>query len=137
MRRLWGNVAILAAIVAIVLVSLVVGADRGPDGQEPFAGTDSIATQHVADSGHEPWFTPIFAPGSAEVESGLFALQAALGAGVLGYCLGRLHDRHRRRSGSGGPQGPDGSDVPGMAVDSVESGSPGRADAGAARPHHR
>ncbi len=103
-RRLAGNLAIVAAIVAILVISLVVGAPRGT-GDEPFAGSDSQATAAVEETGHEPWFTPIFEPGSGEIESGLFALQAALGGGVLGYCIGRLHGRAKRRDDAA-PDGP-------------------------------
>ena len=39
---------------------------------------------------YEPWFSPIFEPASGEIESLLFALQAALGAGVIGFVLGRM-----------------------------------------------
>ena len=39
---------------------------------------------------YEPWFEPILEPASGEVESLLFALQAAIGAGVVGFVLGRL-----------------------------------------------
>lgn len=94
-RRAWTNLAIVVAIVAIVAISLVVGAGRGGG---DFAGTDSLATQEIEGAGHTAWFAPVFEPGSAEIESGLFALQAALGGGVLGYCIGRLHGRHRRRA---------------------------------------
>ena len=34
---------------------------------------------------------------SGEVESGLFALQAALGAGALGFVLGTMRERRRQR----------------------------------------
>ncbi|MFQ9918367.1 MAG: energy-coupling factor ABC transporter substrate-binding protein [Flavonifractor plautii] len=39
---------------------------------------------------YEPWFEPILEPASGEVESLLFALQAAIGAGVVGFVLGRI-----------------------------------------------
>ena len=43
-------------------------------------GPDSAATAAIEESNpdFEPWFQPFFAPESGEVESGLFALQAAI-----------------------------------------------------------
>ena len=38
---------------------------------------------------------PLFRPGSPELESGLFALQAGLGGILLGFVLGRLTARRR------------------------------------------
>lgn len=106
-RRLsWVSLACLAAAVLIVAVSWLL-APRGGDG-ESFAGTDASVVGQLEESGVERWFEPLFSPGSAELESGLFALQAAAGAGVLGYALGRLHERRRARS-----QAP--ADAPGPA----------------------
>jgi cobalt/nickel transport protein len=64
-------------------------------GRSDYAGTDSKATQVIeqTDPHYRPWFSSVFAPKSTEVQSGLFALQAALGGGVLGYALGRLRGR--------------------------------------------
>ena len=42
---------------------------------------------------YEPWFEPILEPASGEIESLLFALQAAIGAGVVGFVLGRITKR--------------------------------------------
>ena len=58
-----------------------------------FNGSDDMARAAIAATGYQPWFTPVWIPPSTEVESMLFALQAALGAGFLGYVIGRIHGR--------------------------------------------
>lgn len=92
-RRLRGQVTrarVVNAVLILALVLVVAGSAliaRHTQGEQAsFAGTDSIATDLIASQGHTSWFDPLLRPGSSEVESGLFALQAALGAGVLGYC---------------------------------------------------
>jgi cobalt/nickel transport protein len=37
---------------------------------------------------YQPWFHSIYTPPSAEIESLLFALQAAIGSMIIGYFLG-------------------------------------------------
>jgi len=103
-RRHLATALLVLGIVALVAVPLALHA-----GRSAFTGTDSQATALVeeSDPGYTPWFEPVFSPGSAEVESGLFAVQAAVGAGVLGYVLGRLHERRgaRARRAEGLPDG--------------------------------
>ena len=56
---------------------------------------------------YKPWFSPLVGELPPEVESGLFALQAALGAGFLGYALGTYRGRNKalRDSEKGSEQG--------------------------------
>ncbi|CAA7612349.1 energy-coupling factor ABC transporter substrate-binding protein [Magnetospirillum sp. SS-4] len=84
------NVLLLGLAALIVAAPLVLSPDA------PFGGTDDAASQVVAASnpGYEKWTGPLWQPPGKEVESSLFALQAAFGAGLLGYVLGR----RRRRS---------------------------------------
>lgn len=89
---------ILAAVVALFVLSFVIGGQRQRAGEDAFGGTDAAVTSMLEEAGHEPWVTPIFEPGSTELESGLFALQAALGAGVLGFALGNLRGRSAERA---------------------------------------
>ncbi|MGE5506552.1 MAG: energy-coupling factor ABC transporter substrate-binding protein [Actinomycetota bacterium] len=77
-----------AAIVAAPLVLGLPGNYQGADDQ-------ARAAISAADPGYQPWFAPLWQPPSKEVESLVFALQAALGAGVLGYVIGRIHGRRR------------------------------------------
>ena len=60
-----------------------------------FGGADGMAGELIeeSDPDYEPWFQPIFEPASGEVESLLFALQAAVGAGIVGFVLGRVTRR--------------------------------------------
>ena len=85
--------ALLVALVAIFVLSLALAPRTGAEDGEAFAGTDSQVTGTLTEAGAKPWFSPIFEPGSGEIESGLFAVQAALGAGVLGFALGQLRGR--------------------------------------------
>ncbi|MFO1430912.1 MAG: energy-coupling factor ABC transporter substrate-binding protein [Candidatus Competibacteraceae bacterium] len=57
---------------------------------ELFTGTDDRAKSAIAVShpGYIPWFKPLWEPPSDEIAGLLFALQAALGAGLLGYYIG-------------------------------------------------
>lgn len=87
--------SLLAGIIAIFCVSMWL--NRGAPDDSSFVGTDSAATEHIeaSDPGYEPWFNSVFTPGSGEIESGLFALQAAVGAGIFGFAIGALWQRHR------------------------------------------
>jgi cobalt/nickel transport protein len=89
-RRTLVTVLLVLGVVALFAVPLVL--DRG---RSDYAGTDSQATAVIeeSDPGYTPWVSSLFSASSPEVESGLFALQAALGGGVLGYALGRLRGR--------------------------------------------
>ena len=64
-----------------------------------FEGSDDQGSAAIAASrpGFKPWTHPIWTPPSGEIESLLFAVQAAIGAGVIGYVLGRIHGAARAR----------------------------------------
>lgn len=95
-RRRWLDALLMVGVLALIAIALIVGAKKEvAEAEEPFGGTDAAVTEQIESDGYEPWFEPIFAPGSGEVESGLFAAQAALGAGALGYCLGAMRRRGR------------------------------------------
>ena len=98
MRKWVLNSRLVGAIVLLFWVAMYFGGKHTKDGEEGFVGTDSSATEQIekANPDYEPWFTPVFEPSSGAVESGLFALQAALGAGVLGFALGALWQRSRK-----------------------------------------
>lgn len=61
-----------------------------------FGGADGKAEAAITeiDEEYKPWIKPFFEPGS-ETESMLFALQAAIGAGVIGFAFGRLSTRKK------------------------------------------
>jgi cobalt/nickel transport protein len=47
---------------------------------------------------YKPWFNAIWEPPSPEVESFLFAVQASIGAGFIGYWIGFQRGRRTTRS---------------------------------------
>ncbi|HXV93977.1 MAG TPA: energy-coupling factor ABC transporter substrate-binding protein [Pseudonocardia sp.] len=86
----------------VAVVALAVGPLLFVDGE--FGGADGVATERIAADhpGHEPWAAPLLEP-SQEVASGLFALQAAIGAGFLGYYVGVARTRRRLARGPDAP----------------------------------
>jgi cobalt/nickel transport protein len=101
---------LLAAVVLLILIPLMMV--KAPtatpdDGQTAiFTGSDAQAQgviQTLAPD-YQPWFASLFTPPSIEIESLLFALQAALGAGVIGYYAGYVRGK---RAGTPPPDGTD------------------------------
>lgn len=92
----WVPAVLVVAIVAIFALCMALAPRHSAEG-EAFGGTDSAVTDTLQEHGVKPWFHPVFEPGSGEVESGLFALQAALGAGLFGYVMGNLRGRRLGR----------------------------------------
>ena len=74
----------LALVLATAPLVLLPGA--------AFEGADGLAEETVLaiNPAYTPWFEPFLEPPSGEVESFLFSLQAALGAGIIGFILGRM-----------------------------------------------
>lgn len=97
------NWLILAAVVLLTVLPLWLAAPPaiGPDGipGEAFGGADNKAQEAIGEiaPGYRPWFSPLIEPASGEIASLLFALQAALGAGFIGYWLGASVTRERLR----------------------------------------
>lgn len=88
-------VALLILCAVIVVFPLMTIKDSefgGADG----AAKDAIS---VVDPDYVPWADSILAPPGSETESLLFCLQAALGAGVLGFGFGYLVARKKYTKG--------------------------------------
>ena len=85
--KVWQKNLILIGLV-ILLAAFPLWYCRGVE----FGGADGMAGELIEETNpdYEPWFQPIFEPASGEVESLLFALQAAIGSGVVCFVLGRV-----------------------------------------------
>ncbi|WP_424211673.1 energy-coupling factor ABC transporter substrate-binding protein [Streptomyces sp. BI20] len=111
--RINGLLLLVVAALAVLPVALGLGEGK----EEPFAGADAQAEAAITELSpeYEPWFSPLYEPPSGEIESALFALQAAAGAGVLAYYFGVRRGRRQglaaaaaeaREVGAGGAERP-------------------------------
>jgi cobalt/nickel transport protein len=89
------NVILLAVAALLALLPLFMTFE----GDDIFGGADGEARAAITEirPDYEPWFDAPWEPPSGEVESLLFMLQAALGAGLLGYYIGLRRGEARRR----------------------------------------
>lgn len=80
------NIVLLIIIIVIGVFPLLMIKDS------EFGGADGKAEELIQEINpdYEPWAKNIIELPGGETESLLFALQAALGAGVIGYVLGYL-----------------------------------------------
>jgi cobalt/nickel transport protein len=102
MKRYQNILLILAVILLGALPLWIVERPAtGPDGKEVelFAGADDKARDMISEINpdYQPWFESMIEPASGEIASMLFALQAALGAGFIGYYLGSAVTREKMR----------------------------------------
>lgn len=87
----------ILAVLALAVVPLFIHAPVKEG--EAFTGADGQAEALIARlrPGYAAWFPSLCEPPSGEIESLLFSLQAALGAGVIGFYFGRARGRREAR----------------------------------------
>jgi len=85
------NLILFFIVIAIVLVPLIFM------GGSEFGGADGEAEGVILkiNPDYEPLISPIWEPPSGEIESLLFSVQVAIGAGVFGYVIGMLNERKK------------------------------------------
>lgn len=82
----WIIIAVVI-ILAIIPLLMVTGSE--------FGGADGMAEEAIQEimPTYEPWFQSLLEPPGGETEGLLFAVQAALGAGFVGYVIGLFKGR--------------------------------------------
>ncbi len=97
------NLILLIAVVLLAVFPLWLVQKPAPDADgkevEIFAGADDKAKDLIGEIApdYQQWFEPLIEPASGEIASLLFALQAAIGAGFIGYYLGVSVGREKSR----------------------------------------
>lgn len=84
MKESTRNILLILVLIVMVTVPLLTLTDA------EFGGADGQAEEAITEINpdYEPWFSPLIEPASGEIESLLFSLQAAIGAGFIGYFYG-------------------------------------------------
>jgi cobalt/nickel transport protein len=59
--------------------------------------SDDQGPAWILSTGYTPWTQPLWEPPNSDMEAGLFALEAAIGAGVMGYIFGMWHAQVKMR----------------------------------------
>ncbi|MCX7593464.1 MAG: energy-coupling factor ABC transporter substrate-binding protein [Fischerella sp.] len=90
----WNNWLLLLAVVALTVTPLVLLKDA------EFGGADGKAQEAIEEiqPEYKPWFNSLIELPSGEVESLLFSVQSAAGAGVIGYVIGLYKGRSERQN---------------------------------------
>lgn len=89
--KLWKkNVLLLFVVILLTIIPLVFVKGE-------FSGADSQAEAVITEinKDYEPWATPLLVPASTEIESLLFALEAAIGGVIIGFGFGRLSAKRK------------------------------------------
>jgi cobalt/nickel transport protein len=89
-------IILLILVAAIVVFPLAIYNGQGEE-QGYFGGSDDSAGPIIEETGYQPWFNSIWEPPSGEIESLLFATQAAIGALIIGYVLGYWNAQAKAR----------------------------------------
>ena len=78
------NMILLLFVILLTITPLFIQKDA------EFGGADGHAEEMITEvsPNYEPWFSVVWEPPSGEIESLLFALQAAIGSIIIGYVIG-------------------------------------------------
>jgi cobalt/nickel transport protein len=91
------NLLLLFVVILLTVIPLFIlkGAE--------FGGADGQAEQVISEIApdYKPWFNAIWEPPSGEIESLLFSLQAAIGAGFIGYFFGFMRGKNKQAQEKG------------------------------------
>ncbi len=90
--KLWARNLVLAlGVVLLVTVPLMLL------GNSEFGGSDDAGSTVVEEinGGYTPWFESFWEPPSGEIESLLFCVQSAIGAGICGFVLGHINRKSK------------------------------------------
>ena len=86
------NLILILMVVALAVIPLIAVKNA------EFGGSDNqgVAAITEINKDYKPWFSPVWKPPGSEIESLLFSVQSAIGAGVIGFALGYLKGRKKR-----------------------------------------
>ena len=91
------HVIMLIAVIIIVILPLALFNGKG-EAQGFFTGSDDQGPAAIEQQGYHPWFKPLWTPPSSEIETLIFSIQAAIGAGIIGYFLGYYKARAKNNA---------------------------------------
>lgn len=88
------NYILILLVIILAVIPLFIVTDS------EFEGADGEAEEMISEINpeYEPWFSSFWEPPGGETESLLFALQAALGAGFLGYYIGLKKGQYKDKT---------------------------------------
>jgi len=91
------NILLLIFVVILGVIPMIF--NKGAE----FGGADGEAEEAIVEisPGYEPWFQSIWEPPSGEIESMLFALQAAIGTGFITFFFGYFIGKKKGEEQSG------------------------------------
>ena len=81
------NIILFIIVLVILIVPLAMYSGLGEE-QGYFGGSDDQGSDGVSETRYKPWFESFWEPPSGEIDSLLFAVQAAIGAIIIGYFFG-------------------------------------------------
>lgn len=93
------TIFVVIAVVLIALIPLFLVSSPDAD-EEIFGGADDAAEDVIGEVApdYEAWQEPLWEPPSGEIESLLFSVQVAIGSILIGFALGKLHERNQQKS---------------------------------------
>lgn len=85
------NLLLLLAVIILAVAPILLLQDA------EFEGADGQAVDVITEmnTNYQPWFEPLWEPPSGEIESLLFAVQAAIGAGFICYWIGYMRGKRK------------------------------------------